>query len=224
MNTPAQPKIETKTVRHEYTIDEKIAMGGELSRAIANARGVEEEFDEVKASYKAKLTAAQARIGSISTSLMNGFELKPMKCRVVFRPKDKRKDFYLVDAPDDADPVLTEEMEASDYEQDLIQAESKFEAREEIQLFNPAPGSVGTLVVGRFRGRWYSALRITVGHSKIEERLDSEQKSVRARWDAVRLAGKRAMEWLTDALGKDNAAGFKDPIQTAVEAHREREE
>lgn len=217
-------KTETKTIRHQFSDEEKIAMGGDLSRAIAHARDVESEFDEVKASYKSKLASATTRIGSISTALMNGFELRPTKCRVVYRPKERKKDFFLVDAPEDAAPVLTEDMEAEDYAQDLIQAEAKFEAREEIQLFAPAADSVGTLVVGRFRGRWYSALRVTVGHSKIEERLDSEQKSVKARWDAVRLAGKRALEWLGETLGAEAAKGFRDPINTAVEAHREREE
>ena len=217
-------KTETKTVRHDFTPEERNEIGGDLARAIATARGVEEEFDEVKAAYKAKLTSAQARIGTLSTSLMNGFELRAAKCRVVYRPKDRKKDFFLVDAPEDAPPVLTEDMEQEDYAQDLIQAESKFENREEIQLFNPAAGSSGTLVVGRQKGRWFSALRITVGHSRIEERLDSEQKSVKARWDAVRLAGKRAMDWLTETLGAEAAKGFKDPIQTALDAHREREE
>lgn len=223
MNTPAT-KTETKTVRHDFTPDERNEIGSDLARAIATARDVESEFDNVKASYKAKLTSAEARIGSLSTSLMNGFELRATKCRVVYRPKDRKKDFFKVDGPEDAAPVLTEDMEAEDYAQDLIQAEAKFEVREEIQLFAPAAGSVGTLVVGRFCGRWYSALRITVGHSKIEERLDSEQKSVKARWDAVRMAGKRAMEWLGETLGAESAKGFKDPINTAVEAHREREE
>lgn len=220
-----KPKIETKQLRHDFTDMEKAGMGGDLSRVIAGLRQTQNEADESKASYKAKITAAEAEVDRISTSLMNGWEFRLKRCRVVMRPKDKKKDFFLEDAPPGAGPVLTEDMTNADFELDLIAAEGRFDLREEISLFPIAGVSQGIIVVGRFKGRWYTALRINIENKhKIEERLDSEQKSVKARWDAIKLAAGRAQQWLSDTLGDENAAGFKDPIAKAIEAHKEREE
>lgn len=220
-----KPRIESKQVRHDYTERELAEMGGELSRAVATSRGLEAEFDQVKQSYKAKLTEAATRIDSISTALMNRWEFRMEKCRVVLRPKDRKKDFFLADAPADAAPIATEDMTNADFELDLIAAEARFDLREEITLFPPAGASHGILVVGRFKGLWYTALRINIDNKhKVEERLDSEQKSVKTRWDAIKLAAGRAQQWFADTLGEENAAGFKDPIAKAIEAHKEREE
>lgn len=220
-----KPKIETKQLRHDFTDLERAGMGGDLSRVIAGLRQLQNEADESKASFKAKITASEAEVDRISTSLMNGWEFRLKRCRVVMRPKDKKKDFYLEDAPQDAKPVLTEDMTNADFELDLIAAEARFDNREEISLFPVAGVSQGILVVGRFKGRWYTALRINIDNKhKIEERLDSEQKSIKTRWDAIKLAAGRAQQWLADTLGDENAAGFKDPIAKAIEAHKEREE
>jgi len=220
-----KPRTETKQVRHDYTERELAEMGGDLSRAVAKSRGLEAEFDQVRQAYKAKLTEAATRIDTISTALMNRWEFRMERCRVVLRPNDRKKDFYLENAPADSEPILTEDMTQADFELDLIAAESRFEAREEIALFPPAGVSQGVLVVGRFKGRWHTALRINIeNRHKIEERLDSEQKSIKSRFDAIKLAAGRAQNWLSGTLGDDNAKGFKDPIAAAVELHKEREE
>lgn len=220
-----KPRIETKQLRHDFTDLEKAGMGGDLSRTIAGLRQIEAEADESKQAFKAKIASAEAEVDRISTSLMNGWEFRHKRCRVVLRPKDRKKDFYLEDDPADAKPVLTEEMTQADYELDLIQAESRFDSREEINLFPPAGASQGILVVGRFKGRWFTALRINIDNRhRIEERLDSEQKSVKERFDAIKLASERALQWLVSTLGEDNAKGFRDPIAKAVEPHKERAE
>jgi hypothetical protein len=114
-------------------------------------------------------------------------------------------------------------MTAADFQQELIEAEAKFDAREEIELFKPAEGDRGILVVGRLAGRWFSALRVKIGKLELSERLDAEQKSVKERPAAVALAVKRFNAWAKDNL-KDLAAGFADSANTVAEAHKERAE
>ena len=224
--TPPKSRIETKQVRHDYTSDEKISLGADLSRSIAAGRTIQAEADEAKGSYKAKLLSSAARIESLCTQLMNGWELRSVKCLVMFRPLDRKKDYYVVidEELTEDKPVLTEAMTSEDFQAELVQAEARFECHEEIALFPPAGVSQGILSVGRLDGRWFSALRIRVGDRRMEERLDGEQKSVKKRSDAVATAADRALAWLVETLGKDNARGFVAPIEAAIEAQLEREE
>lgn len=223
-------KTEKKQIRHVYTDAENLALGRELSQAITRARLLEDEFDKVKAGYKARESAASAEIGIASSKIEMGFELRDANCIVVYRPKDRMKDYYLEDDKTLSKVVLTEEMTQEDYQMDFVEAESKFDRREEIPLFQESGVSRGVLVVGRFGdnriglGRWYSALRIQVGDRRIQERLDSEQKSVVERADAVKLGALRARDWLVSTLGEKSAEGFFKPILDVVEQHKEREE
>lgn len=224
-----QQRIEIKNVKHDFTPQELMSLGGELARGISEHRGVEAEFDQVKATYKAKIAEKDAKIDSLSTALVNRFEMRNKRCVVVFRPKDRKKDFYVIISPEGTDvmmeekPALTEDMTRDDYQQELIDAEAKFEKRVEIPLFNATDRDSGVMVIGMFNSRWYSALRITVGKHKIEERLNSEQKAFKLRSDAVNAAGKRALEWFETNL-KVDAKGFKDPVLAAIAAQIERAE
>lgn len=215
---------ELKLVKHVFTQDERNEIGGELARDWGNLSGIQAEFDQVKASYKAKITECESRIGTNSRNMMNGFEMREKHCRVEFCAKDGKKKFYLADAPEGAEPVAIEDMTAADYEMDLLQAEGRFECREEIPLWQQVNGDGGILVVGRLNTRWFSALRLSVGGQSLHERLDSLQRSVKRRPDAVKTAAKRAQEWLNGTLGKDNAKGFADGIAKIIEEHTEREE
>lgn len=232
--TKSQFKIEIKSLRHSFSPEERAEIGASLAREIGHHRSVEADFDQVKADYKAQLAKIDAQINDLSTNLMNGFDIRPERCVVIFRPEDKKKDYFLerdmiADAPAEGEPrkeippVATEEMTPDDFQQELLQAESKFDKREEIALFPSTPDDYGTLVVGRFAGKWFSALRIKVGKQKLEERLDSEQKAFKQRGDAIQRAGKRALEWFKETM-KEHAKGFQDPIAQAVAAQLERAE
>ena len=199
-------------------------------------RGVEAEFDQVKASFKARTAECEARIDSLSTGLINGFDMRPERCVVVFRPADRKKDFYLeadykantdglglVPAPSAKLPALIEDMTWDDFQADLLQAESAFDAREEIELFKPAAGDEGKLVVGRLAGKWFSALRVKIGKMELTERLDAEQKCVKERSAAISISVKRFQKWAKDNL-KDLAKGFETAAEEIIEAHKERAE
>jgi hypothetical protein len=217
-------KIEVKAVKHIFTPEERNSIGGDLARAIGTARGVEAEFTQVKASYKAKETEATARIDSLSTSLMNGFDVRQERCSVVYNTKERKKSYFIEGAKEGAEPVLVEDMTAADFEMDLIQAESKFERREEIELFPQAGADSGLMVVGRFGDKWFAALRVQIGQRKLSERLDSEQPCCKKRVDMIKRAAKRLQGWLAENLGADAAKGFEGPITAAVEGQKEREE
>lgn len=228
MNEPTTPKLETKAVKHKFTVEELSTIGGDLAQAIGSFRAIDAEFDQVKASYKAKQAEAEAKIDSLSTARMSGFEIRQERCQVLYFPAKREKHYWLESTPEEEvgkfPPVLIEPMTAADFEQDLIQAEQKFEAREEIVLFPPAGSDRGIMVVGRVKDKWYAALRVRIGQRVLDERLDSEQPCTKKRKDAITRTAKRLNEWLVESLGKDNAKGFEEPVAKAVEAQKEREE
>ena len=158
--------------------------------------------------------------------------MREAECFVVYRPADKLKDYYVNEAAaiNAAQPggnnlcaALTERMTADDFQQELIEAESKFDNREEIALFQPVAGDRGILVVGRFAGKWFGALRVKIGKLELNERLDSEQPCTITRADAVKVALKRVNEWAKTNL-KDLAAGFQASFDEVEKLHSERVE
>jgi hypothetical protein len=221
------PKVEVKNIKHVFSDPERNQFGGDLARAVAEARSVEVEFDQVKASYKARTTEAEAKIDRLSTNLMNGFEMRNEKCVVIYRPREGKKDFHLESDFNENNGssvvVLTEDMTQADYELELFQAEARFDMRDEITLFQPTENDRGLLVVGRFGAKWFSALRIKIGTLELAERLDSEQQAYKKRKDAVQHGVKRAKDWAKKHL-KDHAKGFEESFQAAADAHKEREE
>lgn len=210
-----------KNIKHTFTLEERDEIGGRLAQALGSFRCLESEFDQVKASYKSKITEAESLIGSLQTDRVNGFCMRKARVTVEYFPKDRVKKFYLEGAPEDADPVLTEPMTAEDFQADLIRSEGKFECRTEFELFPIVGGDYGFLVVGRFSKKWFTALRVRVGAKILEEHLDAEQKSVKQRYDAITQALKRYQAWLIANLGKDNAAGFQDGIHKLITSQKE---
>lgn len=216
--TDNKPVIIKRVVEHKFTDAEQAKLSKELVTALTRARVAEDELAAIKKTYSAKVDEAKARVGSLASVLEAGFEPREKECRVEFIPAEKRKKIFLVET---GALLVTEDMLPADFEQDLIQAESNFERREEIVLWE-AGLDKGVLVVGRIAGKWFSALRLRIAKTKLDERLDSEQKSVKKRWDAVQTAAKRALEWVKANVKEFE--GFKPLIEKAVEPHKEREE
>lgn len=226
MSAKALEKIEVKTIKHVFTQDEREQMNSDLLGALDNRDTTEADFENVKQTWKAKVTEADARIGTLRASIRAGFDMRQTRCRVVFRPKDRKKDYYLADDSVNGDSevvMLTEDMTDADMQAELLAAESVFDKREEIVLFPPTDRDSGILVVGKLQNRWYAALRIRVGNVSLDERLDSEQRNYKNRFDAIKTHGKKALEWLKEHFKKD-ADGFEQPLMHAIEQHRERAE
>lgn len=216
------PKIK-RQVKHMFTREERETMNVDLLNALGSKDAAESDFENVKATYKAKIAQAEAIVNTLVSNLRAGFELRPKECVADFRTKDRKKDIYVCET---GELIATEDMTADDYQQDLFQAESKFENREEITLWNATGlqgNDVGTLVVGRLKGKWYSALRLKVGQHRLDERLDSEQKCAKARWDIIYPTGKRCIDWLKANL-HEAAKSFEQPIWKVLDQHQERVE
>jgi hypothetical protein len=220
------PKIETKTIKHTFTPPEREQLNGDLLNALEAIDTAESDFENVKATWKAKITEAEAHTGTIRAKLRAGFDMRQERCVVVYRYKERKKDYFLeahlIKSEPDGVPVLTEEMTEADFQAELLAAESQFENREEIELFRTGNDS-GILVVGQFKNRWFSAVRLTVGNRSLSERLDSEQRAFKERFPAITTAATNALAWLKDNF-KDHAKGFAQPINDAIEAQKERVE
>lgn len=222
-------KVEVKNVKHVFTPSERLTIGTDLSRTLGGKRGIEAELDQVKASYKAKLAEADAKIDKLSTDLQNGFEMRDKACVVHFIPKERIKYYYLEsDCGDagpvaDTEPVAVEPMTYEEFQTELLMADAAFDKREEITIFPPTDNDYGNLVVGTMNGRWVCAVRMRVGKLNLTERMDSEQKACKERIGAITEAVGRAKKWLKENT-KEAAKGFDDFFTTLIEAHKERAE
>lgn len=231
MKTTTKPITIKKSVRHDFTADEIKQLNVDFGNAYDTLRATEAEFDNVKAVWKAKTTEAESRMTTLRATINAGFEQRLKDCVVIFRPTDGKKDFYLAETfstgsisgqiSAEAKLLCTEDMTQADFEQDLIQADSAFENRGEIELWN-AEADCGLIVVGSQGGKWFAAVRGSVGKHRIEERLDSEQPASKKRFDAIQRASNRVNEWLKSTLGRDAAKGFEEAIYQAVEAEKEK--
>lgn len=232
MNKP-KPVIVKRHVKHTFTPDEIAQLNVEFRQAYSNLKAVEADIAAEKSRLKAKGDEAQASMDLKNATLQAGYEMREKECVVIFRPDDKKKDFFLLNQFIDNDatksllpdqkPVITEPMVQDDFEQDLIQADSAFNKRASIALWDAGDDS-GRLIIGEQRDRWFTALRGNVGDKKLSERLDGEQKSFKNRWDAIQGAVKRLNEWLKVNLGKDASKGFEESTAKAVEPEKEKVE
>ena len=217
-------KIEKKPIRHEFTKEELLRLGEQLSAALSDYRAIDNEFTSIKSQYKSRMDTKKAEAALFGDKIQSKFEMREMSVFAVYRPKDGLKDYYAegVDPKaKDAVVLLTEVMDPSDYQVELIQNKAQFENVVEIDLWPIAEESYGKLVLGRHEGQWYTALDLRVGGNSISERLDVEGHSYKQRKDAVAKGGKRAKEWLLRELGKETAKGFENAIRDAVDSQKE---
>jgi hypothetical protein len=239
------PTAPLKTVRrnlkHVFTPQEIADLNIAFRMADKSAHGFETEFDSVKASYKAKITEAESRKEKIGTDLDAGFELRDEACVVVMDFKAGKKFFFVETMVKDekaffafknTDPLqwprgeaaIVEDITDADRQQQLIDAESQFEAKEDIELFPPVEDDNGVLTVGRLNGKWFSALRVRIGAHVLNEYLDGDQPCSKKRPDQVKRALKDFGAWLEENLGREESKGFKNAIELVMAEQAEREE
>jgi len=236
-NQPKTMKTITRSVKHTFKTEEIANLNTEFRQAFANLKAVEAEFDKVKASYKAKTTEAESIMETLNATLQAGFEYRDEKCVVVLNAKDSKKLFFLEliaaflseQSPDPLDwpadkAAIVEAMTAEDFQKELVEAESKFELFKEITIFPAAGNDFGVLAVGRLGGKWFSALRVTIGGRKIEERLDSEQSCSKKRSVQIDRSLGRFLVWVEEQLGREAAKGFKNHVELVKADQAELEE
>lgn len=230
VNEP-KPQIEVKLIKHTFTTEESNDLGMQLARAHTTLSEIDAEFELLKSNFKSRTAEQEAIIGRASSARLAGYEMRNARCRVVFRPKAGKKDYFLEHAESNAAPVLTEEMTGADMQAHLIPDEPKFENREALKLWhengNDSLMEVGRLtpeLCGSKTAMWFAALNVMVGGCVLLESLDNNQPCATKRIDIIRRAAKRCKAWLMDELGKETAEGFYAGIDAAVEAQKEREE
>lgn len=237
MNNPTtKPKVIVKKVKHVFNPEEVAGLNVDFGQSFDALQATTADAKSQAAVLKSKVAEAECRMTTLRATINAGFEMRDKRCIAVLLPKEGKKAFYLEPTADimaefpnewwkRVEPVIIEPMTDDDYQQELIAAESKFEARDEIQLFSPVGDSSGVLVVGRLKSKWYGALRVNIpGKVTLEERLDAEQPAYKQRYDQIRRSVKRFRELLVENLGAEEAKGFDDAMDAVVQAHREREE
>ena len=227
-------KTVTKRIQHTLTTKETAGLNVEFRNAFQNLKVILSEFDNVKATYKAKITEAESRMETLNATLTAGFDWRDEILVVIFDAKAGNRLYLLAGdvkaAQSDPElaanlkPVLVEKMTEEDYQTELLQAEAEFENREEIELFPPTKNDSGLLVVGRQAEKWFSALRVKIGTREITERLDNEQICSKKRYDQISRSCKRFTEWLTENLGEEEAKGFLNQLALVKAGHADREE
>lgn len=215
-----KPIIVRRTVKHTYTAEEREEKHMGLLNALAVKDAETAEFESLKAVHKSKISEAEAQVATLVSQLRAGFEPRAKDCRIEFRTSERKKDVYLVET---GVLVATEDMTSDDFQQDLLRAESVFERKAEVTLWD-AGMDKGVLVLGRLNGRWFSALRLRVGDKTLDQRLDSEQRSVTTRQAAIELAASECLAWLEERAGKECASGFRAKIMAASDSQKDKEE
>lgn len=138
MSTKLKPIIVKKSVKHIFSPNETKQLNVDFRQSYANLKAVEADADSVKSQLKAKVTEAESRMETLNATLQAGFEMRDKECIVVFRPADRKKDFYLASPAGDKlfmEPALTEAMTQQDFEQDLVQAESVFSDKTDLVMW-----------------------------------------------------------------------------------------
>lgn len=102
--------IEIKVVKHPFTLEQKAERGELLALACSNFFTIQKSSDQIKAAYHSISDESIALIEKLSAELMNGFEMRPSRCRMEFRPKERRKLYFLDGGWAGAPPVLEEPM------------------------------------------------------------------------------------------------------------------
>lgn len=227
-----KPVIEVKLIKHTFSTDELNDLGMQLARAHTTMGEIDAELEQVKSNFKSRTAEQEAIIGRSSSARLAGYEMRNARCRVVYRPKVGKKDYFLEHADPKAAPVLIEDMSPADMQAQLIPDEPKFQAREEIPLWTSAEDGLCVMTVGRLTpelcgkktAMWFAALDVRVGGQALLESLENDQPCATKRIDIIRLAAKRLKAWLVGAVGKEAAQGFDKDIEAAVDMHKEREE
>lgn len=89
------PFIEEKIhVRHDFTTEEKIAIGGRLAQNRGSVNRLEEELKSIAAGFKAKIKALETELDQDTDRINGGFEMRDEEVYVLHNRKQKVKGFY----------------------------------------------------------------------------------------------------------------------------------
>ena len=112
-----QHKNTTETLRCNLTDDEKMLAGKELAESTNTLTQLEEDKAQIVADFKARTTAAEAKISILSNKIRSGYEFRQVECRVEFdKPEPGLK---ITTRMDTFEIIRTENMSDDEKQQQL---------------------------------------------------------------------------------------------------------
>lgn len=95
----AKPEVnKISQLRCQLTDDEKIQAGKELAEATNELEAIEDDKKQIVSDFKAKSTAAEARVAVLSNKLRSGYEFRSVECSVTFNtPEEGQKQTVRLD-------------------------------------------------------------------------------------------------------------------------------
>lgn len=77
--------------RHPLDVDDFVEAGKELAAAQVEVKELEDDFKTVRDEWKARISAVEAKITSISGRISRGYDIRETKCTVLLNRPDKGK-------------------------------------------------------------------------------------------------------------------------------------
>lgn len=75
---------ETLYLRHNFTSEERLAMGSDLASAHNTMLQIEEEENRIKATFKERQASVEQKIGTLSRELGSGFTMQNVETKLLF--------------------------------------------------------------------------------------------------------------------------------------------
>lgn len=234
---------EIKQVKYTFSNQEMLDLGKDLAGKTTDLSNVVDEAKSVAKSYKSKEAEIEGAIGVLTEKIKTGYELRPMKCRVVFRSRDGKKDYFRADT---GELALTEQMTNADLQMDL-ELENKKQANDEnpdakikpgeglvtinpkdleasqetisstIEIWPDALDSMAQLTLYRVKGLWTFAIQANVGDWVYFSPINTSEKGSKERYDAIKRAMKLLRSEMEAGIG-EAADGFHVYIDRVLEA------
>ena len=88
----------TERLRCQLTDEEKIEAGRELAETTNELEEIQDDKSQVVSEFKARTTAAEAKIALLGNKLRSGYEIRDVKCDIRFDwPKEGQKQTIRLD-------------------------------------------------------------------------------------------------------------------------------
>lgn len=121
----------TRMLRVVYTDAERLELGKQLADEHADLRGVNSDFDRVKAEFKSKITSHEAVIEDLSNKVSTGYRMETVKCNWVFDlPNPGMKTLIRSDTHEE---IETTDMSEADKQAELELADAERDPSEKVK-------------------------------------------------------------------------------------------
>lgn len=109
MTALTQKNQTSRVLRVLFTDAQRLELGKQLAEEHGVVAQTNADFDGIKASFKAKLTASEAKIVDLSNKVSNGYEMKPVPCQwQMDYPRPGVKTLFRLDGPEGAKGEIVE--------------------------------------------------------------------------------------------------------------------